>query len=127
MTKFFGKVGYAAGKTEAKPGVWKETMVERSHYGDVVRNSRRLVPSQSELNADISVGNSISIMADPYALEHFFAMRYVEWGGVLWAVENVDVERPRLILRLGGVYNGPRPTATPTGTAASPAGGSAGQ
>lgn len=126
MAKFYGKVGYAAGKTEVKLGVWKETMVERSHYGDVVRNSRRLVPSQSELNADISVGNSISIMADPFALEHFFAMRYVEWGGVLWTVENVDVERPRLILRLGGVYNGPRPTANPSGAAASPAGTSAG-
>lgn len=126
MAKFYGKVGYSSGKTQVKMGVWKETIVERPHYGDVVRNSRRLVPSQSELNPDISVGNSISIMADPFALEHFFAIRYVEWGGALWTVENVDVERPRLILRLGGVYNGPRPTADPPGAAASPAGGSAG-
>ena len=122
MTRFFGKVGYSSGKTEVKMGVWKETIIEREHYGDVVRTSRRLMPSESDLNSDISVGNSISIMADPYALEHFFAMRYVEWGGALWTVEKVDVERPRLILRLGGVYNGPRPAALPPGEAAQPAG-----
>ncbi|MCA1806977.1 MAG: hypothetical protein LC687_03870, partial [Actinobacteria bacterium] len=56
---------------------------------------------------DLSVGNSISIVADAYANEHFFAIRYIRWAGTLWTVQNVDVESPRLVLRLGGVYNGP--------------------
>lgn len=116
MTKFYGTVGYGQ-STEVKMGVWQDLITERKYFGDVVRNSRRLV-SNAELNDDISVGNSISILADPYALEHFFAMRFVEWAGTLWKVIDVEEQRPRLILRLGGVYNGPR--ANPSGTASSP-------
>lgn len=106
MAKFYGKIGF--GQTvEAKPGVWEDTIVERNYYGDVVRNSRKL-DDGNQVNADITVGNSISIVADAYASENFFAMKYVEWAGALWSVSNVDVQSPRLILRLGGVYNGPR-------------------
>lgn len=106
MAKFFGKVGYAE-STETKPGVWTDTIVERSYFGDVIRNTRRL-DEVEKVNLDISVGNSIRIMADAYANEHFFAIRYVEWAGALWIVTDVEVQRPRLLLRLGGVYNGPR-------------------
>lgn len=103
--KFYGPVGY--GITEEKAaGVWVATIVEKNYYGDVIRNSRKL-ENGDKVNDDISVGNSISIVADAYANDHFFAMRYVKWAGVLWKVVNVDVESPRLILRLGGVYGGP--------------------
>jgi hypothetical protein len=105
MAKFFGKIGY--GETqESAPGVWSDVIVEFDYYGDVVRNTRKLEPGES-LNNDLSVGNSISIVADAYANEHFFAMRYIQWAGVLWTVESVEVQSPRLLLRLGGVYNGP--------------------
>jgi hypothetical protein len=53
-------------------------------------------------------------MADAYANEHFFAIRYVEWAGVLWTVSMVEVQSPRLLLRLGEVYNGPTPAVAPT-------------
>ena len=103
--KFYGPVGY--GFTEEKaPGVWVSNIVEYSYYGDVIRNSRKL-DNGDKVNDDISVGNSISIIADAYANEHFFAMKYVKWAGVLWKVSDVTVESPRLILRLGGVYDGP--------------------
>ena len=55
----------------------------------------------------------ISIVADPYANENFFAIRYVQWMGTLWKVTEVEVQSPRLLLRLGGKYNGPIPPATP--------------
>ena len=106
MAKFFGQVGYADETVEVKPGVWKDIPVERSYYGDVIRNSRKL-ESDQKVNADISVGNSISIVSDAYAYEHFFAIRYVSWQGALWIVSDVTVEPPRLVLRLGGKYNGP--------------------
>lgn len=117
MTRFFGTVGFGK-STEVKMGVWEDVITERKYYGDVIQNSRGLVES-TDLNDDISVGNSISILADPYALEHFFAMRFVEWEGALWIVSNVVSQRPRLILRLGGVYNGPR--SDPSGATAPPA------
>ena len=105
MAKFFGKIGY--GETqESAPGVWEDVIVEYSYYGDVIRNTRKLSEGET-LNNDLSVGNSISIVSDAYANVHFFAIRYIQWAGVLWTVENVEVQSPRLLLRLGGVYNGP--------------------
>lgn len=110
MAKFYGKVGY--GETiESAPGVWVDRITEYTYYGDVIRNTRRLVDGES-LNNDLTVGNSISIVADAYAREHFFAMRYIQWAGTLWTISDVEVKSPRLVLRLGGVYNGP--VAEPT-------------
>lgn len=106
MAKFYGPVGYGE-SVETAPGVYKDTITEKTYFGDVIRNSRQLREGEG-LNNDLSVGNSISIVADAYANEHFFAIRYVEWAGALWTVSNVEVQSPRLILRLGGVYNGPK-------------------
>lgn len=105
MAKFFGRIGYGEAQ-EGAPGVWADVIVERSYYGDVIRNTRKLSEGEN-LNNDLSVGNSISIVADAYANDHFFAIRYVEWAGVLWTVSQVEVQSPRLILSLGEVYNGP--------------------
>lgn len=106
MAKFYDVVGY--GETqETAPGVHKDVITEILYYGDVIRNSRQLREGE-KVNDDLTVGNSISIVADAYANEHFFAIRYVKWAGSYWKVANVDVQAPRLILRLGGVYNGPK-------------------
>jgi hypothetical protein len=107
MTRFFGRIGY--GDTiENAPGVFVDNIVEYSYYGDVIRNARNLQAGEN-LNPDLSVQNSISVVADAYANEHFFSIRYVEWAGVLWTVSSVEVQSPRLLLRLGEVYNGPTP------------------
>lgn len=106
MAKFFGPVGYSEGQKEIRPGVHEEGIVEVKYYGDVVRNTRQLATDDKVLS-DLNVNVSISILADAYAREHFHAIRYVKWAGALWVVSDVDVQSPRLILRLGGVYNGP--------------------
>lgn len=103
--KFFGKVGYVHESVETVPGVHREQVVEIEYYGDVKRNSRQMQNGE-KVNNDISVQNSIEVMADEYAFEHFFAIRYVEWAGTKWSVDDVTVVRPRLLLRLGEVYNG---------------------
>lgn len=107
MTRFSGKVGYGV-TVETAPGVHEDQIHERSHFGDVIRNSLKFREGES-VNNDLSVSNSVSIVADAYANEHFFAIRYVQWAGALWSVSEIEVQSPRLILRLGGVYNGPRP------------------
>lgn len=107
MAKFFGRVGYASGQEEVAPGVFEDVIVEREYYGDVGRNTRELSEGE-HLQKDLSVGNEISIIADAYANDHFFAMKYVEWAGVLWTISSVEVQRPRLLLRIGEVYNGPK-------------------
>lgn len=104
MAKFYGKIGYAITK-ETTPGVWVEEIVERSYYGDVIRNIRRLQSSEN-LNDNINVSNEISIVADAFANQNFHSMRYVEYVGAKWKVSSVEVKYPRLILNIGGVYNG---------------------
>lgn len=104
MAKFYGAIGYAETK-ETAPGVWTETITERNYYGDLTRNVRQLQNS-GDLNDDINVANEISIVSDPYANANFYSMRYVVFMGAKWKVSKVEVQYPRLILTLGGIYNG---------------------
>lgn len=104
MGKFYGSIGYAE-TVETSPGVWVEQITERKYYGDVNRDSRRL-QSANQLNDNINVSSEISIVADPYAYNHFHTMRYVEFMGAKWKISTVEPKPPRLILTLGGLYNG---------------------
>jgi hypothetical protein len=110
MARFYGEIGY--GESVEEPpgsGVFVDSITEVSYFGDVIRNTRKLASGES-LNDDISVSNSISVVVDEYAEKHFFSIRYIRWEGVLWTVSSVEVQRPRLILSLGSVYNGPTPS-----------------
>lgn len=103
MAKFYGEVGYAT-QTETSPGVWREQIVNRYYSGDILRNTSRMREAQV-LNDNLTLDNRISILADPYAYEQFHSIRYVKWLSALWKVTGVEVQRPRLILTIGGVYN----------------------
>ncbi len=105
MARYYGVVGFSGGTVETIPGVWDEQIVERPYYGDVTRYTRRLQSGDS-INDDIVVNNVISIVSDPYALQNFHAIRYVEWFDTKWKVTNVEVEYPRLILTIGDEYHG---------------------
>lgn len=108
MAKFVGAIGYGEEKeTPANSGVYILDIVEKKVVGDLIRNARKLEDGES-VNPDMTLQNSVSILADPYAMNHFFAIRYIKWSGSYWFVTNVQVDRPRLILRMGGVYNGPK-------------------
>ena len=104
MTKWFGVIGYAE-TVETSPGVWMEDITERQYFGDVVRNTRRL-QTTDKVNDNVDISNEISVVADPYALQNFHAIRYVEFMGTKWKVSTVYVQYPRLTLSFGGVYNG---------------------
>ena len=104
MAKFYGTIGFAE-TVETAPGVWTENIVNYNYFGDIIRNARRL-QSSDQLNDDINISNEISIVADPYANKNFHSMRYVEFMGAKWKITNVEVRYPRLILTVGGVYNG---------------------
>lgn len=107
MAKFFGEIGYGVTE-ETRPGVWKEVMVKRHYYGDVLQYYRRWESKSGQLNDDLNLNNKISIVADPFAYDHFHQIRYVKWGDSKWKVSNVEVQYPRLILTIGGVYNEPK-------------------
>lgn len=113
MARFFGEVGYAEENVEVRPGIFEDVVTERKYFGDVVKNSRRFQDGPTVVDK-LSIDNSISILADAYANERIEAMRYVVWMGVRWEIASIEDQRPRLLLRLGGVYNGPTPPAPPT-------------
>jgi hypothetical protein len=107
MTRFSGEVGFGESiESPSGSGVWIDSITEVSYFGDVIRDNRKSEPGEG-LNDNLKVNNSISIISDAYANEHFFNIKYVRWAGVLWTVTNVEVRSPRLILSLGSVYNGP--------------------
>lgn len=110
MAKFYGVIGYIE-TVEVEPGIWEESIVEHSYYGDITRNTTRFQQSGG-INDDININNSISIVADPYAYENFHNMRYAILEDVKWKITNVEINRPRLILSIGGVYNGPKNQVT---------------
>lgn len=106
MAKWFGKVGYSE-TVETDPGVWMPQDTIREYYGDVLRNTTRWSRNSDSTNDDLAVNTQISIVADAFAVNKFHAIKWIEFMGAKWAVSNVDpTQPPRLILTLGGVYNG---------------------
>lgn len=108
MAKFYGLIGYVE-NVEVEPGVYEEQAIERKYYGDLNRNYKKQESSGGVID-NINIANELSIVADPYATEHFFAIRYVKFDmpkiGGAWKVTSVDVASPRLNMNIGGVYNG---------------------
>lgn len=98
-------IGYVHEDVEVTPGVWKPEVVERFYRGTILRNSRQVL-DDDKINSDLVVQNSFSFVANAYAREHFHAIRYIKWSGAHWKVTEVTEESPRLILRMGGVYDG---------------------
>lgn len=108
MAKWYGTIGFADPMVEVEPGIWGPGVVERKYYGDLV-NNRWKRQNSSNVNDDINISNDISILADPYAINHCSTMVYAEIMDTKWKITNVEVQYPRLLLTIGGVYNGPTP------------------
>ena len=104
MSKWFGKIGYCE-TIEASPGVWTEQITEREYYGDLLKVSKKTQSSEN-LNDNITISNQISIVADPFANENLRLISYVTFMGTKWKITSADVQYPRIILTMGGVYNG---------------------
>ena len=104
MAKWYGKIGYAI-TVETEPGLWEEQIIESSYYGDVTTD-RRKRQNSGGVNDDINLSNVISIIADPFANQNCSNMVYIEFMGAKWKITDVEVQFPRLILTIGGVYNG---------------------
>lgn len=104
MARFYGEVGYAV-ESESSPGIFTSSLLAVNYYGDEIKHSVR-IQSSDKINDDLVPSSQVSIIADPYAEKNYSNIRYVVLHGVKWKVTNVDVQRPRIILSLGGVFNG---------------------
>lgn len=105
MAKFYGPVGFITTQ-ETRPGVYVEEPEEHNYVGDILRRSLRYENGLS-VNDNVKSSNRISIVADPYAHQNCYKIKYVKWRGDCLEVTDVDSSQyPRLILSLGGIYNG---------------------
>lgn len=105
MAKWFGQIGFSE-NVETRPGYYKEIITEKPYFGDTMKNTRSIQTTTESTNENVNISNQISILADPYANNHIYSMRYATFQGTKWKVTNVDVQYPRLILSLGGLWNG---------------------
>ena len=103
MAKWYGKIGFGSTR-ETRPGVWENIITEREYCGDLIRSIGR-AQGADQLNDNIKINNNLSIVADPYARENFYSIKYVTFEGIKWKVSAVEVQYPRLILDMGEVYN----------------------
>lgn len=105
--KFSGKIGFWIKDIEKKPGVFKSEIIERQYSGDVLRNIRRFQSPENQQNENLMLNNRLSIISDLYMLNNWSSIKYVFWNGVKWKVNSVDISSyPRVIIELGGGYNG---------------------
>lgn len=104
MARYYGDIGFVF-MQEGTPGVHREVSMPRKYRGELLQNSRKLATTD-QVNDDIVISNRVSIVADPYARENYYAIRYAEFMGTKWKVTNISIEFPRIVLTLGGVYNG---------------------
>jgi len=108
MSRFFGPIGFVTSEEIPEgSGIWVDVATEKNYRGEISRNTKRWDTSQN-LNDNLNISNTISIVADPYISNNLFAIRYVKWLGSYWKVTSAEVQTPRIILSLGGVYNGPK-------------------
>lgn len=106
--KFSGSVGFwTSDYIETSSGVYEPKIIEKPYIGDVLRNQRRFQPGDNQQNENLVVSNRISIISDLYMTQNWGSIRYVVWNGVNWSVSSIDISQyPRVLIDLGGVYNG---------------------
>ena len=113
MSRFFGPIGFVTMIEEPEDsGIWVEIPKEKNYRGEISKNSRRW-DNGDQLNKNLNINNTISIVADPYISNHLMEIRYIKWLGSYWEINSIDVQTPRLVLSIGGVYNGPTVGTTP--------------
>lgn len=105
MAKFYGEIGFSITE-ETAPGVWTEQIVARNYCGETIQNHRRWAEGAS-LNDDVTLTVKVSVIADDFITQNLPFVRYIKWHGNKFKVNMVDTQYPRIIMNLGGVYNGP--------------------
>lgn len=112
MAKYYGKIGYAVSMEYPEDsGIWVDRVIERHHKGDVLQNYKKW-QNASQVNDNFSITNQISIVADSFATANIAKMKYLILEGTAWKIVNAEIQRPRIVITLGGVYNGEQARAS---------------
>lgn len=105
--RYSGKVGYSI-ETEVSEGNWenitKEVLVTGSVIDEKYNNFKTSEYQTS--NDSLTLQNRFSILFTKELLDNFPNIKYIIYNGIKWKVENVKLVHPRMILTVGGVWNG---------------------
>lgn len=104
MSKFAGLVGYVT-QEETSPGVWSPVDNPKRMRGDVIRQNVNHQDS-GKVNSDIALNHRVSLVGDKYAFDNIYYIKWIELTGLKWEVTSVEIQRPRIIVTLGGLWNG---------------------
>lgn len=110
MAKYVGMIGFVRNE-EIEPGIWEDVVTEKKYRGDILKNNQRFAVSTS-IEGELKITNQFSIIGNSYAFDHVSDIRYLEWRGNRWVVDTVEIEYPRLVMTIGGLYNGPQASTT---------------
>lgn len=103
MAKYYGNIGFAT-QVETSPGIWEDAIVPRPYKGDVLRSGRKYDSSSDGVNDDFGITNEFSIISDAFLYSHIPALRYLEYLGSKFKITSVEIDRPRVRIKVGGVY-----------------------
>ncbi len=109
MPKWSGVIGYAL-VGETQPGVWTEGITDKKYYGDIVNDNRKfdsgnaVYSSNNQMNEDLSISNKISVVSNSFMLENLSFMKYITFMKSKWRISSVDIQPPRIIITIGGMY-----------------------
>ena len=113
MARYHDKVGFLIFEDDQTTGIASSTVVERPYYGEVLDHTRRW-DSTEHINDDLVLSNQIAITANDYAYAHMSSIAYAKWMGQNWKVTSIRVKKPKIVLTLGGVWNGATATSAET-------------
>jgi len=109
MAKYSGLVGYIT-QEESSPGVWSSVENPKLMKGDIIRQSSSFQSdgrtSSSKVNDDITLNHRVSLLGDAYAFSNYYTIKWIALDGLKWQVSSVEIQRPRIIVTLGGLWNG---------------------
>ena len=110
MAQYSGMLGYVMPAKEDPPGIWKPSaVVEKLGRGDLIGQTINN-EDVGGLSDGITINNQLSIIMDPFVNKNLESLKYVILYGTRWEIKSMTINRPRVILTLGGVYNGEYPS-----------------
>lgn len=107
-------LGFSEKNKEVRPGVWKMQPEEVTHRAKLLTYNKDY-DSGEEVNDDLKLRNRYEIVMKDKKLD-YQDMRYVIVKGTKWKVSALEFLEVRIIITLGGVYNGGQTSPVATGT-----------
>ena len=102
--KLVAIIGFWVEDIEETPGIHKPSIIEKKYYCDCSKAMQRWQQGD-EMNSEIKINNTISILSDIFMMTNLKSIKYAIWNGMKLTVTSITVNYPRITLELGGFYN----------------------